>query len=193
MSSCHLSSHRYKTFSSKLQYQMVLRAIFRLQESGFYWSSINGKEAGSMLASQPSGTFLIRDSADQQHFFTLSVKTSSGTKNVRVQCDNSAFFLQTEPEGERAAPRFDCMLKLVTHYMFSRRDSTSKGNQRSPYYIHSGGEKIPLELLRPFSSTMASLKHLCRKTVNGLQDISNKSDELPQTIKNYLDEYDASI
>ncbi|XP_062874578.1 suppressor of cytokine signaling 3a [Trichomycterus rosablanca] len=193
MSSRHLAPHRYKTFSSKLQYQMVLRAVCRLQESGFYWASISGKEAGAMLASQPSGTFLIRDSADQQHFFTLSVKTPSGTKNVRVQCDNYAFFLQTEPEGERAAPRFDCMLKLVTHYMFSKRDATARGNQRSAYYIYSGGEKVPLELLRPLLTTMASLKHLCRKTVNGHLDVSNKSEELPLSLKNYLEEYDASI
>ncbi|KAL7850740.1 hypothetical protein SRHO_G00200890 [Serrasalmus rhombeus] len=199
MSSCtldatmRLAPHRYKTFSSKLQYQLVQSTFRKLQESGFYWGSISGKEANAMLASEPSGTFLIRDSSDNRHFFTLSVKTDSGTKNLRVQCDNKSFFLQTDPKSSQSVPRFDCVLKLVYHYMSSPRCSTSMGNIRSAYYIYSGGEKIPLELLKPFSCTMSSLQHLCRKTVNGHLDISSKRDQLPQPLKDFLQEYDAPI
>ncbi|XP_036446098.1 suppressor of cytokine signaling 3a [Colossoma macropomum] len=199
MSSCtldanmRLAPHRYKTFSSKLQYQLVQSTVRKLQESGFYWASISGKEANAMLASEPSGTFLIRDSSDNRHFFTLSVKTDSGTKNLRVQCDSKSFFLQTDPKSSQSVPRFDCVLKLVHHYMSSPRSPTSMGNIRSAYYIYSGGEKIPLELLKPFSCTMSSLQHLCRKTVNGHLDISSKRDQLPQPLKDFLQEYDAPI
>ncbi|XP_066498842.1 suppressor of cytokine signaling 3a [Hoplias malabaricus] len=195
MSSCTLeasmllSSNRFKTFSSKLQYQLIQSTVKKLQESGFYWASISGKDANTILASEPSGTFLIRDSSDNRHFFTLSVKTESGTKNLRVQCDNKSFFLQTDPKSSQSAPRFDCMLKLVHHYM----TYPALGNIRSTYYIYSGGEKIPLELLRPFSCTMSSLQHLCRKTVNGNLDISSKRDQLPQPLKDFLQEYDAPI
>lgn len=194
MSSCtvdanmRLAPQRFKTFSSKLQYQLVQGTVRKLQESGFYWASISGKEANSMLAPEPSGTFLIRDSSDNRHFFTLSVKTESGTKNLRVQCDNKSFFLQTDPKSSQSVPRFDCVLKLVHHYMTAPR-----GNIRSAYYIYSGGEKIPLQLLKPFFCTMSSLKHLCRKTVNGHLDISSQSDQLPQPLKDFLEAYDAPI
>lgn len=191
MSSCAITPHCYRTFSSKLQYQLVQQAWCRLQQSGFYWASISGKEAGAMLAQEPSGTFLIRDSADRRHFFTLSVKTPTGTKNVRVQCDNRSFFLQTDLEGERTAPRFDCVLKLVHHYMNSSKQP--KENSRSACYIYSGGEKVPLELCKPYSCNMSSLQHLCRKTVNGHLDILAKRDELPQPLKDFLQEYDAPI
>lgn len=191
--SMRLPSHRYKTFSSKLQYQMVQHAIRMLQESGFYWGSISGKEANHLLNSETSGTFLVRDSSDNRHFFTLSVKTESGTKNLRVQCDNKSFFLQTDSKSAQSVPRFDCVLKLVHHYMPSPKSNLSIGNSRSAYYIYTGGEKIPLELLRPLPCIMSSLQHLCRKTVNGHIEVSDKREELPQQLKDFLQEYDAPI
>ncbi|XP_076843394.1 suppressor of cytokine signaling 3a [Brachyhypopomus gauderio] len=199
MSSCpldgnvRLTPHRFKTFSSKVQYQLVQLAVRKLQESGFYWASISGKEANAMLATEPSGTFLIRDSSDNRHFFTLSVKTDSGTKNLRVQCDNRSFFLQTDPKISQSVPHFDCVLKLVHHYMVSPRAAAGTGNARCAYYIYSGGEKIPLELLRPFSCTMSSLQHLCRKAVNGHLDISSVKEQLPQPLSHFLQEYDSAI
>lgn len=188
--------HRYKTFSSRMQYQMVLTTVHKLQESGFYWGAINGKEANAMLSSEPTGTFLIRDSSDNRHFFTLSVKTASGTKNLRIQCDAGSFFLQTDPKSIQSVPRFDCVLKLVHYYMPQSKGALSSvGNTRSgnAYYIYSGGEKIPLELIKPFSSSLSTLQHLCRKTVNGHLDIATKRDQLPHPLKEFLQEYDAPI
>lgn len=199
MSSCpfeasmRLPSYRYKTFSSKLQHQLILGAVRKLQESGFYWGTISGKEANGLLSSEPAGTFLIRDSSDNRHFFTLSVKTASGTKNLRIQCDSCSFFLQTDPKSAQSVPRFDCVLKLVHHYMPPKGGQSSGNVARATYFIHSAGEKIPLELLRPLSSGMSSLQHLCRKTVNGHLDISTKRDQLPHPLKEFLQEYEASI
>lgn len=200
-----LPPHRYKTFSSRAQYQMVIAAVRKLQESGFYWSTVSGKEASTLLSTEPPGTFLVRDSSDHHHFFTLSVKTSTGTKNLRIQCDSVSFFLQTDSRSEQAVPRFDCVLKLIHHYMPS--DGTGTGTSSkvqavgeggsaadgSSYYIYSGGEKIPLELLRPLASSMSSLQHLCRKTLNGHIDVSTKRDQLPHPLQEFLQEYDAPI
>ncbi|XP_030646109.1 suppressor of cytokine signaling 3-like [Chanos chanos] len=190
-----LASHRFKTFCSKGQYHLILSALRKLQESGFYWGSISGKEANAMLASEPRGTFLVRDSSDNRHFFTLSVKTDSGTKNLRMQCDANSFFLQTDPKSVQSVPHFDCVLKLIYHYMASPRGHISPGHPRSTsaYYIYSGKEKIPLELLRPYPTSLSSLQHLCRKTVNGHVDISSKRDQLPHPLKEFLQEYDAPI
>lgn len=187
--------HRYKTFSGKTQYQLVIATIHKLQESGFYWGAISGKEANAMLSSETTGTFLIRDSSDNRHLFTLSVKTASGTKNLRIQCDTASFFLQTDPKSIQSVPHFDCILKLVHYYMPQSRAALSVGNTRSGniYYIYSGGEKIPLELLKPLSCSLSTLQHLCRKTVNGHLDISSKRDQLPHPLKEFLQEYDSPI
>ncbi|KAG9267911.1 suppressor of cytokine signaling 3 [Astyanax mexicanus] len=203
-----LSPHRFKTFSSGAQYEMVLAAVHKLKESGFYWNAVSGKEASSLLSEQPPGTFLVRDSSDHHHFFTLSVKTATGTKNLRIQCDACSFFLQTDPRSSQAVPRFDCVLKLIHHYMPCARgtDATSSAVQAegesvdcssgvdgSAYYIYSGEEKIPLQLLRPLASGMSSLQHLCRRTLNGHIDVSAKRDQLPQTLQEFLQDYDAPI
>ncbi|XP_029946259.1 suppressor of cytokine signaling 3-like [Salarias fasciatus] len=182
--------YRYKTFASKVQYQMILATLHKLQESGFYWGAITGKEANAMLAAEATGTFLIRDSSDNCHLFTLSVKTASGTKNLRIQCDASSFYLQTDPKNVHSVPHFDCVLKLVHYYMPQSRANARGGNI---YYIYSGGEKIPLELIRPLSCSLSTLQHLCRKTVNGHLDISSKRDQLPHPLREFMQQYDAPI
>ncbi|XP_064181157.1 suppressor of cytokine signaling 3-like [Anguilla rostrata] len=249
---------RYKTFCSRRQQQLVGEAVRKLRESGFYWGALSGSEASGLLRPHPAGTFLLRDSSDRRHFFTLSVQTACGAKNLRVQCDSAAFFLQTDPRSAQPAPRFDCVLKLVHHYMpagagggagwgadanapfssssspsasasspreayggdadapssstsasspreayggdadapSSSTSSTSSPSASSPrgaYFIYSGGEKVPLELLRPLCSSAASLQHLCRKTVNGHQDACGRTDQLPHPLKDFLQEYDAPI
>ncbi|XP_058272108.1 suppressor of cytokine signaling 3a [Hemibagrus wyckioides] len=185
-----LNAHTYRTFRSKAEYQLVHGAWCRLQECGFYWASISGKEAGILLEQEAIGTFLIRDSQDRRHFFTLSVKTSSGTKNVRIQCDNRSFFLQTAPEYEWIAPRFDCVVKLANHYVNSQKEP--KDNSQN-FFIYSGGEKIPLELCKPYYKAMSSLQHLCRKTVNGHTKILGRRHELPKPINDFLSLYDSPI
>ncbi|XP_007428564.2 suppressor of cytokine signaling 3 [Python bivittatus] len=186
------TSLRLKTFSSKSEYQLVVNAVRKLQESGFYWSTVTGGQANLLLSSEPIGTFLIRDSSDQRHFFTLSVKTESGTKNLRIQCEGGSFSLQSDPHSSQPVPRFDCVLKLVHHYMpLPEQQPGEASHPKRAYYIYSGGEKIPLVLSRPLSSSVSTLQHLCRKTVNGHLDSYEKRTQLPAPIKDFLDQYDA--
>uniref|UniRef100_A0A8D0H016 Suppressor of cytokine signaling 3 n=1 Tax=Sphenodon punctatus TaxID=8508 RepID=A0A8D0H016_SPHPU len=193
--SCPLdTSLRLKTFSSKSEYQLVVNAVRKLQESGFYWSTVTGGQANLLLSSEPTGTFLIRDSSDQRHFFTLSVKTESGTKNLRIQCEGGSFSLQSDPCSSHPVPRFDCVLKLVHHYMpLPEQQPGGPLHPKRAYYIYSGGEKIPLVLNRPLSSNVSTLQHLCRKTVNGHLDSYEKMTQLPAPIKEFLDQYDAPL
>ncbi|XP_061829423.1 suppressor of cytokine signaling 3-like isoform X1 [Nerophis lumbriciformis] len=196
MSSSHSDSpnvrlpQRYKTFASKAQYQMVLATLHKLKESGFYWGAITGKEANALLGAENTGTFLVRDSSDNRHLFTLSIKTASGTKNLRVQCDAASFYLQTDPKNIHLIPHFDCILKLVHYYMPQSKGNTRTGNVD---YIYTGGEKVPLELVKPLACSLSTLQHLCRKTVNGHLDISSKRDQLPHPLREFLQDYDAPI
>lgn len=185
----------------------VMRALHKLQESGFYWGAVGGREASSLLRSEPPGTFLIRDSSDHHHFFTLSVQTARGTKNLRIHSEGGGFFLQPDPQNTQEPPQFDCVLKLIAHYMGKgpdtgrTREGASGGNSeegkmkgRNVYLIHTGGEKIPLELLRPLLNSLSSLQHMCRRTLNnqGLGS-SERTEQLPHTLRDFLQEYDAPI
>ncbi|XP_069511344.1 suppressor of cytokine signaling 3 [Ambystoma mexicanum] len=185
---------RLKTFASRSEYQLVLGAVRKLQDSGFYWGTATGGQANLLLSSQPAGTFLIRDSSDRRHFFTLSVKTDLGTKNLRIQCEQCSFFLQTDPRSTQPVPRFDCVLKLVHHYMpGSGLEAPASPGAKRAYFIYSGGEKIPLLLMKPLPSSVSTLQHLCRKTVNGHLEACDKRAQLPAPIREFLEEYDAPV
>lgn len=199
----NLTPHRYKPFSSHAQYQQVMCALRKLQESGFYWGAVGGREASSLLRSEPPGTFLVRDSSDHHHFFTLSVQTVRGTKNLRIHSEGAGFFLQPDPHSTHEPPQFDCVLKLIAHYMGKGPEARGEGQGAagvqagggSVYLIHTGGERVPLELRRPLSSSLSSLQHLCRRTLNNRRSLGGlEHDEpLPHTLRTFLEEYDAPI
>lgn len=179
----------------------------KLQESGFYWGAVGGREASSLLRSEPPGTFLIRDSSDHHHFFTLSVQTARGTKNLRIHSEGGGFFLQPDTQNTQELPQFDCVLKLIAHYMGKGTDAgrsregacggmagEEEMKGRSIYLIHTGGERIPLELRQPLSTSLSSLQHMCRRTLNnrGMAH-SERTEQLPHTLRDFLEEYDAPI
>ncbi|XP_041829634.1 suppressor of cytokine signaling 3b [Melanotaenia boesemani] len=197
----NFTPHHYKPFRSHEHYQQVMRALRKLQESGFYWGAVGGREASTLLRSEPPGTFLIRDSSDHHHFFTLSVQTAQGTKNLRIHSEGSGFFLQPDAQNTQELPQFDCVLKLIAHYMGKGPDTGSGGNSgeakmkgRNVYLIHTDGEKIPLELRRPLLTSLSSLQHMCRRTLNnrGL-GASEQPEQLPRTLRDFLEDYDAPI
>ncbi|CAL9699266.1 unnamed protein product [Knipowitschia caucasica] len=184
----------YKPFSSHAHYQQVMCAVRKLQESGFYWGAVSGRDAGALLRSEPPGTFLIRDSSDHHHFFSLSVQTSRGIKNLRIHSQDEGFFLQRDPLSAQHPPRFDCVLKLVAHYMgksTAGAEGAIPGNGRHVYLIHSGGEKVPLELRRPLCAAMSTLQHMCRRTLN--ESRTEGQAQIPHTLRDFMEEYDAPI
>ncbi|XP_037544318.1 suppressor of cytokine signaling 3a [Nematolebias whitei] len=181
----HVTYH-YKLFTSKEQHKMVVRSLYRLQESGFYYSSINGKQANVLLESEPTGTFLIRDSSDIHYFYTISVKTALGVRNLRIQVDDSSFYMSTDPKKVDCVPHFDCILKLIKHYM-------PQGVGTKATYIYSRGETTPLELVKPLYHTTASLQHLCRKQINRDTSAPSEQGQLPSTLQQYLFEYNESF
>ncbi|KAK1881491.1 Suppressor of cytokine signaling 3 [Dissostichus eleginoides] len=170
----NFTPHHYKPFRSHAHYQQVMCALRKLQESGFYWGAVGGREANAR-----------------------------GTKNLRIHSEGNGFFLQPDPQNTQEPPQFDCVLKLITHYMGRdggrSREGASGGNSReskekrfSVYLIHTGGERIPLELRRPLSSSLSSLQHMCRRTLNNLGG-SEGTEQIPHTLRDYLEEYDAPI
>ncbi|ELK25056.1 Cytokine-inducible SH2-containing protein [Myotis davidii] len=73
----------------------IAKTFSYLRESGWYWGSITASEARQHLQKMPEGTFLVRDSTHPSYLFTLSVKTTRGPTNVRIEYADSSFRLDS--------------------------------------------------------------------------------------------------
>ncbi|XP_053546711.1 suppressor of cytokine signaling 3-like [Bombina bombina] len=152
-------SYHYKSFCG--DYEQVETALERLEASGYYWSTLSGTDAKKLLSDQPVGSFLIRDSSDHHHLFTLSIHTSAGIINLRIKLDGTSFYLETVAGAENP-PTFPCVVKLVEHYM---RLTASGESDSNLCYIEGKDQPIPLMLTQPLNSKVVSLQYLCKRTV----------------------------
>ncbi|KAG8434133.1 hypothetical protein GDO86_012487 [Hymenochirus boettgeri] len=152
-------SYHYKSFCG--DYERVETALERLEASGYYWSTLSATEAKKLLSDQPVGSFLIRDSSDHHHLFTLSLRTSAGITNLRIKLDGPSFYLETVPGAENPHT-FPCVVKLVEHYMRLTNAGESDSNQ---CFIEGTEQPVPLMLTQPLICKVVSLQYLCKRTV----------------------------
>ncbi|XP_078064775.1 suppressor of cytokine signaling 3-like, partial [Mustelus asterias] len=172
------AGYRFKAFAGDLG--RVESALARLESSGFYWAALSGAEAKGRLSGQPVGTFLLRDSADPRHLFTLSVRTVEGITNLRVRQRRApgtggAFYLETEGGGPATpAAAYDCVVKLADHYV-------RLSGAGPAFYRGCGGGRgqgaAPLLLRQPLLCKVPALQDLCRRALN-LQPAGGQLDTL---------------
>ncbi|XP_038619501.1 suppressor of cytokine signaling 1 [Tachyglossus aculeatus] len=105
----------FRTFRSQADYCSITRASALLDACGFYWGPLSVNVAHEKLKGEPVGTFLVRDSRQKNCFFAISVKTATGPTSIRVNFQAGRFNL--DGSGET----FDCLFKLLEHYLSSPR------------------------------------------------------------------------
>lgn len=160
----------------------------RLQACGWYWGAIDNLEAMRKLRSTDCGTFLLRDSTDSRHLFTLSVRTTQGMTSVRLLFKHGRFTLDSVDPDWSGTPSFDCVLKLIYYYM--RVSNNQDGRCVFAIVDADDEEDRPLILKKPLFQTVPTLKHLCRRVINTTQppeDLIHK--KLPIPLEHYLLKY----
>lgn len=60
--------------------------MFPLQ-CGWYWGPISGEAAEKVLANEPDGSFIVRDSSDHHYIFSLTFKLNGFIRHVRIEHD----------------------------------------------------------------------------------------------------------
>uniref|UniRef100_A0A8C5PTF4 Suppressor of cytokine signaling 1 n=1 Tax=Leptobrachium leishanense TaxID=445787 RepID=A0A8C5PTF4_9ANUR len=88
-----LPESRYRLFRGN-ERLLVERSLVTLQTSGFYWGPLPTAEAHAMLQKEATGTFLVRDSSQGSHLFSVSIKMESGPVSVRVLFCRGCFWLR---------------------------------------------------------------------------------------------------
>lgn len=164
----------------------------RLQQSGFYYGSITAIQAKTLLQDQAVGKFLVRDSSDMRHLFTITLVTTNGVTNIRIIFCKSFFSLDkndaftrqpisNDSEKDQATPKFDCVVKLVFYYMLSSRMLFEKNS------IATGHTLL---LLSPLYKEVSSLQHLCRRTLHSqILTAKHESTAISNQLRCYLTAY----
>ncbi|XP_010613740.1 cytokine-inducible SH2-containing protein isoform X2 [Fukomys damarensis] len=172
----------------------------------FSYLQESASEARQHLQKMPEGTFLVRDSTHPSYLFTLSVKTTRGPTNVRIEYADSSFRLDSNCLSRPRILAFPDVVSLVQHYVAScaadtRSDSPDPAPAPAlpmPKEDASGDPALPgpaatavhLKLVQPFvrRSSARSLQHLCRLVINRLvTDVDCLP--LPRRMADYLRQY----
>ncbi|XP_028413120.1 suppressor of cytokine signaling 2-like isoform X2 [Dendronephthya gigantea] len=169
----------------------------RLESSCWYWGAMDSAEAMNKLKCQPVGTYLLRDSSDARHLFTLSVRTAKGMTNVRILYKKGRFNLDSVDPTDRCMPNFDCVLKLIYYYarvsnnldgrkVFAMQNQETDGETATD----TPQREVQFVLKKPLFSKPATLKHLCRRAVNRTFNLEElMALNLPQPIEDYMLKY----
>ncbi|KAF4523045.1 hypothetical protein B566_EDAN012774 [Ephemera danica] len=180
-----------------------------LRTSGWYYEGLSWQESAATLDRCSPGTFLVRDSSDPRFLFSLSVQTTRGPTSVRLHYLNGQFRLDAEEHLARYIPTFECVLRLVEHYVAlggnssksqqqqlgeGSSNSADEDRERHVWVDLRGHMYSPILLTRPKRRAVPTLQHLARIAINqrlpqNPQQRNIVSLNLPASIETYLRDY----
>ncbi|XP_075456531.1 suppressor of cytokine signaling 2 isoform X2 [Ascaphus truei] len=147
----------------------------------WYWGNMTVGEAKERLQDTPEGTFLVRDSSHTDYLLTISVKTSAGPTNLRIEYREGKFRLDSVVCVRSKLKQFDSVVHLIEYYVL-----LSKNKKMEPETLPN--RTVHLWLVKPLYTSTPSLQHLCRMTVNKCTDKIHELP-LPMRLKDYITEY----
>ncbi|XP_055905311.1 putative mediator of RNA polymerase II transcription subunit 26 [Eupeodes corollae] len=143
----------------------------KITKSTYYWGKMDRYEAERLLEGKPEGTFLLRDSAQEEYLFSVTFRKYGRSLHARIEQFNHEFSFDCHDPGVFTAPT---VTGLLEHYkdpsivMFFEPMLTS-----------------PLHRTKTFS-----LQQLCRATIVSRTTYDGISElEIPIRLKSYLKEY----
>jgi len=127
---------------------------------------LSGEESLIALKNCPPGTFLVRDSSDPDHLFSLSVQTTRGPTSVRLHYLNGEFRLDAQHHLALHVPRFACVLRLIEHYVREGREEQRRRNSSTRTYVNVSpppepGSHVWVGLIFPFFIKKIIFNKIC--------------------------------
>ena len=147
----------------------LLHTIRRLRMCGWYWGDISSDQAKEILRRTQNGSFILRDSSDACHLFTLSLKANDIIVSVRVAFSQGLFKLDSWNQED--SPSFNSVVDMIEYYL---------EDESHEFYVElpSIGE-FPVCLKHPVWKEVPGLQHLCRTTIVKYCRTSEKLGLLP--------------
>ncbi|KAG6461516.1 suppressor of cytokine signaling 1 [Manduca sexta] len=85
----------------------------KITACSFYWGKMDRYEAERLLENKPEGTFLLRDSAQEEHLFSVSFRKYGRSLHARIEHYQHRFSFDSHDPGVFAAPT---VTGLIEHY-----------------------------------------------------------------------------
>ncbi|KAM4675241.1 suppressor of cytokine signaling 2 isoform 1-T5 [Discoglossus pictus] len=169
------------THEEQEQEDRIALSMLELQRSGWYWGNMTVGEAKEKLQDAPEGTFLVRNSSHTDYLLTISVKTSAGPTNLRIEYREGKFRLDSVVCVRSRLKQFDSVVHLIEYYVLLSKNKKIESETLPNRTVH-------LWLVKPLYTCTPSLQHLCRMTVNKCTDKIHELP-LPMRLKDYITEY----
>ncbi|XP_066152404.1 suppressor of cytokine signaling 5 isoform X1 [Euwallacea fornicatus] len=145
--------------------------LLNITNCSFYWGKMDRYEAERLLEGKPEGTFLLRDSAQEEFLFSVSFRKYGRSLHARIEQWNHRFSFDSHDPGVYTS---DTVCGLIEHY-------------KDPSSCMFFEPMLTWPLHRNFTF---SLQHLSRAViVNRLTYDNINHLQLPKTLKAYLKEY----
>lgn len=145
--------------------------LLEIANCSFYWGKMDRYEAEKLLENKPEGTFLLRDSAQEEYLFSVSFRRYDRTLHARIEQWNHKFSFDPLDPGVFAA---STVCGLIEHY-----------KDPSCCMFFEPMLTIPLHRTFPFSLQHLSRAVICScVTYDGINRLV-----LPKSMRMYLKEY----
>ncbi|XP_061406059.1 suppressor of cytokine signaling 5-like [Lethenteron reissneri] len=145
--------------------------LVEITNSSFYWGVMDRYQAEALLENRPEGTFLLRDSAQEDYLFSVSFRRYGRSLHARVEQWNHNFSFDAHDPCVFYAP---AVTTLLRHY---------KDPSACMFFEPLLATSLPRTF--PFG-----LQRLCRAVIcSRVTYDSTEALPIPQALKEYLREY----
>ena len=163
--------HKYAVHTQIDYIHCLVPDLKNIVNCSFYWGVMDRYEAERLLENKPEGTFLLRDSAQEEFLFSVSFRRYGRSLHARIEQWNHKFSFDSHDPGVYAS---DTVCELIEHYK-----DPSCCMFFEPMLI------LPLSRNFPFS-----LQRLCRGVIcNNASYDALSHLPLPKPLKQYLKYY----
>lgn len=149
----------------------LMPGLMNIMACPFYWGEMDRYEAERLLDSKPEGTFLLRDSAQEDFLFSVSFRRYNRSLHARVEQWNHRFSFDAHDPAVFSAPT---VVDLMEHY---------KDSSLCMFFEPMLTRPLPRK-------SVFSLQHICRSVIcDKLVYDQIRLLPLPNSLKQFLQVY----
>lgn len=168
----HQKSHDGYRIHTQIDYiHCLVPDLLQITNLPCYWGVMDRYEAETLLEGKPEGTFLLRDSAQEDYLFSVSFRRYGRSLHARIEQWNHNFSFDVHDPSVFHAPT---VTGLLEHY----KDPNS-------CMFFEPLLSNPIHRMQPFS-----LQHICRAVISSCTTYDGINMlPIPNALKKHLKEY----